>query len=1252
MRQSFLLKLHGDYLETDSRVLTRSDYEREYKRVDKKRPPPLPTVLQQVCGGAPLLFLGCSLQRDRTTRIIARVAKILEGTMHFAVLSDSENTHARFRELDSWGIRPLFYPEGEYGKIADFLACLARAVPERPVYRKALNAPPRIFKVPLPPAGLVPRDAEVRQAKEHLLRGNGVRSSLVLTGGAGFGKTTLAQAICADSEVQDAFPHGILWATVGRRPNIKEALRGLLEQFTGSIEGSAESLKDALKGRTVLIVIDDVWTRDHLKAFLDETPDMTRLITTRNLDITDPDVEVVRVEEMREQQAMAMLLTGIRQLQPHSGLVRELARRLGYWPLLLELANSRMRTLLRKRDATLVSVLSAVSNDFAHRGLATFDEAVVASIELSLELLSDTGRQQFLDLAIFPEDTSVPSAVAAEMWGIDLRSAQDLLWHLDDLSLLKQSFNDDTFFLHDVLRDWLRGRDSRTSTHARLVERWGDLFNLPHAYAWRWIGWHLQRANRIDEIQRLLINLSWIRAKLEHSDLDALVAEYDLTSGSRPHMLVQRALTQSAAALGTNTGQLAIQLYSRLMQIDEPELVQLKSELRAALFYFVPLVSSVARADDPLLCTLEGHTSGVGSGELSSDGRIAVSASSDDTVRIWDCKAGRELRRWAAQTEWAYLTTLDPSGELAAAVDAQTTIVVWRCATGKEVRRLHGHVDLVTALGFSADGLTLVSGSRDGAVKLWESWTGTELRSFKAPDMVTALALRSGDHTLFAGDYKGNILQLNLLNAEETQLLACHADYINLLSLHANGRSVLSGSLNNEFRVWDLQSGSILAQFELELDSPNVKGLDVSVLPPMAFPINRSSALEVMTHLAVSADWTLIAGGCLDNAIRIWDTASKQILLRLNGHTRRVQSLSFSGDGKLILSASDDSSLKLWDLHAAWAKRTLEPVRELARRKGRTASNPAGPRHGRATFTPIEDLDLLTSLAWSTDQRTILSVSGWSSIKLWDSATGRELETRFADVGHITGIATTGDAIVIAGGLRDDGIVQVREIASWRKLQVFEEQISRVTALALSPDGLTAALGYETGVVSLWDLHTRSEVRKLEGHMGEVTSLCFSGQMLGSGSSDGTIGLWDLSAGIKLHVFAGHTDRITSVRMGPHQRTLFSGSQDSTIGVWDCADRHLVRSLRLHGRSVEAIALTADGGLLVSASTDATIRVWDLQRYDCVDTYSADAPFYSMALAGNDVVAAGDASGRIHLLQLTRPQAHQHNYEGRSSITR
>lgn len=126
--QQVLLKMHGDYSDSDSRVLTLTQYLHAYGNADPakvKLSLPIPKVLGLALSARPLFFLGCSLRTDRTIGIIGRIARKYEDTVHFALLSDSDNTQDRRKQLDSWNIRPIFYPRGQYEKIEKLLSSLA-----------------------------------------------------------------------------------------------------------------------------------------------------------------------------------------------------------------------------------------------------------------------------------------------------------------------------------------------------------------------------------------------------------------------------------------------------------------------------------------------------------------------------------------------------------------------------------------------------------------------------------------------------------------------------------------------------------------------------------------------------------------------------------------------------------------------------------------------------------------------------------------------------------------------------------------------------------------------------------------------------------------------------------------------------------------------------------------------------------------------------------------------------------------------
>ncbi|BDC48718.1 hypothetical protein F183_A10340 [Bryobacterales bacterium F-183] len=124
--KSMLLKLHGNVEgNEDDWILTRAQYQRAYGDPDQPNPDlALPKLLEAAIVSKTILFLGCSLETDRTVRVL-RAAVKGRGLKHFALLQEPADLGARLKQLQQWNVLPLFFRRKDYASIAKFLACLA-----------------------------------------------------------------------------------------------------------------------------------------------------------------------------------------------------------------------------------------------------------------------------------------------------------------------------------------------------------------------------------------------------------------------------------------------------------------------------------------------------------------------------------------------------------------------------------------------------------------------------------------------------------------------------------------------------------------------------------------------------------------------------------------------------------------------------------------------------------------------------------------------------------------------------------------------------------------------------------------------------------------------------------------------------------------------------------------------------------------------------------------------------------------------
>ena len=154
--------------------------------------------------------------------------------------------------------------------------------------------------------------------------------------------------------------------------------------------------------------------------------------------------------------------------------------------------------------------------------------------------------------------------------------------------------------------------------------------------------------------------------------------------------------------------------------------------------------------------------------------------------------------------------------------------------------------------------------------------------------------------------------------------------------------------------------------------------------------------------------------------------------------------------------------------------------------------------------------------------------------------------------------------------------------------------ISKVTAVAFSPDGTHIVSGSHDGKIRVWNPVTGQQIGKaLRGHEDSVYTVAFSpdGTQILSGSSDKTIRVWDVVTGQQVgEALRGHEGLVLSVAFSPDGTQIVSGSEDKTIRVWDVVTGQQVgEALRGHKDWVRSVAFSPDGMQIVSGSDDKSV---------------------------------------------------------------
>ena len=336
-----------------------------------------------------------------------------------------------------------------------------------------------------------------------------------------------------------------------------------------------------------------------------------------------------------------------------------------------------------------------------------------------------------------------------------------------------------------------------------------------------------------------------------------------------------------------------------------------------------------------------------------------------------------------------------------------------------------------------------------------------------------------------------------------------------------------------------------------------------AVEKPLISPqLGHSSIVEAVSF---SPDGRTIVSGSGDRTLKLWDTASGRELRTLNGHTDNVRSVAFSLDGRTIVSVSGDNTIKLWD----------------------TAS-------GRELRTLSERGSSISAVAFSANGSKMVSCRQDKTINIWDVGSGRELFTLRGHSDVADSVAFSPDGHKIVTGHRDNTLI-LWDATSGRKLRTMG-QINpvQIHSVAFSPDGRTAVSGDAKHTIKLWDTTSGRELRTLRGHNNRVVSVAFSpdGRRIITGSFDNTLKLWDSTSGRELRSFRGHSGLVFVVAFSPDGRTIVSGSEDKTLKLWDATSGRELRTLSGHSETVRALAVTPNGHI-ISNTDDFTIKLWD-----------------------------------------------------------
>ncbi len=410
--------------------------------------------------------------------------------------------------------------------------------------------------------------------------------------------------------------------------------------------------------------------------------------------------------------------------------------------------------------------------------------------------------------------------------------------------------------------------------------------------------------------------------------------------------------------------------------------------------------------------------------------------------------------------------------------------------------------------------------------------------------------------------------------------------------------------------------------------------------------------------------------------------ALQSILDRIHERNRlsvghKVNSISFSPDGKLIATAGYDGTAKLWNLsgqlfvvlkgHPVGVNGVSfrpVPVREASRSSFGVALGTNRPlaslkEEGTQIATASDDGTVrlwnlsgqqvaefkghqrpVNSISFSPNGQMLASTGDDETIRLWDLSGKQVLIFK----GDIYSVSFSPDSKLVATA-EEDGIIKLRNLST-QKVVELKGNHAPIHSISFSPTNNLIAAGGSDGTIRLWNF-VRSQVVTFKGHRNSVNNVSFSpdGKLIASTSQGQPVMVQDLS-GRQVIIVKGSQYQVSSASFSPDGKFIATAGDDSTLRLWDLSGKEF-KKFKGHQRQVNNVTFSPNGKLIATAGDDETAKLWNLSGQLLTKFQGHRGKVWSVSFSPDgQLVATGGTGGFLRLWnlsgqQVTEFKAHQ-----------
>jgi len=287
-----------------------------------------------------------------------------------------------------------------------------------------------------------------------------------------------------------------------------------------------------------------------------------------------------------------------------------------------------------------------------------------------------------------------------------------------------------------------------------------------------------------------------------------------------------------------------------------------------------------------LLKTLTGHTNRIYQVDFSNNGKFVVTASGDNSAKVWNVKTGQMVLNLGNHYSHVFCASFSPDSRFLVTVDGDVA-KVWNIPSGRLYKTLRGHTKRVHSARFNSSGTRIVTTSEDGSIKMWDIASARVFREIQITDKgwTYSAVFNPRGGSIAVGAQEGLLEVWDVNNGKRIMRLRGHSRAINTVRFDKNGSRLLSASVDNSVKLWEIPSGRLIRTFS----GRSFDSADFS--PDGKFILTANDGGKAI----------------------IWRVKNGQKVMQLNHAPEgRVIIARFSRDGKFIVTAGENKIAKIW----------------------------------------------------------------------------------------------------------------------------------------------------------------------------------------------------------------------------------------------------------------------------------------------------------------------------------------------------